>query len=284
MRAEQVDPIDERALELIRELDEEMLDRYPGMPVYGIDVENFAGSGGIFLLLHVGRMTPACGALRPLDEGQAEIRRMYVRPAFRGRGLARQLLADLERIAAESGVQVLRIGTGDRQPEALGLYRSAGYAEIPRYGDHTDNPHSFCLAKPLRTADESEFLQRFENCTLAEELWTHRAHVRMAWLHLTQAPRHEALDKIRSGILRYNTEVLGRRLQYHGTVTVAFTCIIADRIEPLETWREFEQHNAELFSHGMPVLMRYYSRQRLMSVEARRNFIEPDLQALPASA
>lgn len=76
----------------------------------------------------------ACGALQALDAQVGAIKRMYVRPAFRGRGIARQLLAALEEMALDAGHLVLRLDAGVYLPAALALLRSAGYGETPTHG------------------------------------------------------------------------------------------------------------------------------------------------------
>jgi GNAT superfamily N-acetyltransferase len=85
-----------------------------------------------------------CGALRPLGDGAAEVKRMYVVPEARGRGLSRVLLAGLEAAAAERGWTVLRLETGPRQPEAIRLYEGAGYRPVPAFGDYVDAPDAGC--------------------------------------------------------------------------------------------------------------------------------------------
>jgi putative acetyltransferase len=76
----------------------------------------------------------ACGALQFLDAQTGAIKRMYVRPAFRGRGIARQMLAALEEMALDAGYVVLRLDAGVYLPAALALLRSAGYDETPAHG------------------------------------------------------------------------------------------------------------------------------------------------------
>jgi GNAT superfamily N-acetyltransferase len=88
-----------------------------------------------------------CGAIQPLDAGTAEIKRMYVRPAYRGRGIARQMLAALEELAWSAGHLVLRLETGDFMPEAVKLCTSSGYLPIPSYGEYAGNPNSACFEK-----------------------------------------------------------------------------------------------------------------------------------------
>jgi GNAT superfamily N-acetyltransferase len=94
----------------------------------------------------------ACGAWQPLEPRVAELKRMYVRPAFRGRGIARQLIVALEEEALADGRPVLRLETGTYLPAAIGLYRSAGYAPIPVFGEYVGNPFSVCFEKSLVTA------------------------------------------------------------------------------------------------------------------------------------
>ncbi|MFC6021898.1 GNAT family N-acetyltransferase [Plantactinospora solaniradicis] len=91
----------------------------------------------------------ACGAIQALERDTAEIKRMYVRPAHRGQGLARQLLGALEEMALRAGHSVLRLETGSYLPAAIQLYISSGYAEIPVYGEYVDNPYSVCFEKRL---------------------------------------------------------------------------------------------------------------------------------------
>jgi len=128
---------------------------------------------------------------------------------------------------------------------------------------------------------DAEFLARFEACTLPESEWTHTAHIRVAWICLRQMSPGQALERIRSGILQYNTEVLKRRQKYHETVTVAFTRIVAERMREDEPWIEFEKRIDDILNSAEPILLRYYSADRLFSDDARRQFVEADVQELP---
>lgn len=90
-----------------------------------------------------------CGALRPLEAGAVELKRMYVRPEDRGRGLGWVILIALESEAERLGFGIVRLETGDFQPEAMSLYRAAGYREIPCYGPYVEGLHSRCFERRL---------------------------------------------------------------------------------------------------------------------------------------
>ena len=77
-----------------------------------------------------------CGALRALGPGTAEVKRMYVVPAARRRGVARQLLQGLESVALERGWTTLQLETGPAQPDAVGLYTGSGYRPIGAFGHY----------------------------------------------------------------------------------------------------------------------------------------------------
>jgi GNAT superfamily N-acetyltransferase len=95
----------------------------------------------------------ACGAIQPLGDGVAEIKRMYVRPQHRRQGLSRLILAALEELAMQRGYHTLRLETGRYLTPALGLYRAAGYRPIPLYGEYVDNPNSVCFEKILAVVE-----------------------------------------------------------------------------------------------------------------------------------
>ncbi|MET8529991.1 GNAT family N-acetyltransferase [Micromonospora sp. NPDC005172] len=105
-----------------------------------------------YLAVVVNGRAVACGGLQSLDAVTGEVKRMYVRPAYRGRGIARQLLAALEECAFRQGHSVVRLETGTYLPAAIGLYTSCGYEPIPVYGEYVGNPYSVCFAKRLPVA------------------------------------------------------------------------------------------------------------------------------------
>lgn len=137
------------------------------------------------------------------------------------------------------------------------------------------------LLQVLASAADRVFLESFERCELPEADWTHLAHIRVAWICLGTMRPDEALQRIREGILRYNTEILGRRHKYHETVTVAFVRIVSNRMSAEESWADFARRIDDLLDAESPLLLRYYSKSRLFSESARMNFLEPDLQNIP---
>ena len=102
-----------------------------------------------YLVAVVAGRAVACGAWQAMDGDVVELQRMYVRPAFRGRGIARQLIVAIEEEALAEGRPVIRLETGTYLPAAIALYQSAGYHQIPAYGEYIDNPHSVCFEKRL---------------------------------------------------------------------------------------------------------------------------------------
>lgn len=140
------------ARRLIDALDAELTLRYPGEPTNGIDAEDFEATGGVFLIGYLGTEAVACGAFRPTD-GAAEVKRMFVAPAYRGRGFARDILRGLEAEAAVRGFPRAILETGIRQPEAISLYRAEGWRPIPCFGQFAGDPMSLCFEKELDLSD-----------------------------------------------------------------------------------------------------------------------------------
>ncbi len=144
----------EDAQSLIRQLDEDLLRRYPALKaVHGLHPQDGADPNFTFVIARVDGNAVGCGALRRLKSGVGEVKRMFVLPEFRGRGIARNILQALESRARDLGYSLVWLETGIGQPEAIGLYRSARYCEFPGFGEYVGNPFSVCLEKRL---DERE--------------------------------------------------------------------------------------------------------------------------------
>ncbi len=132
----------------------ELAARFPGGPGafdparIAAPTTEFTPPHGVFLLAWLDGQAVGCGAVRTLDCISAEIKRMWVDPAARGRGIGRSLLAALERASAELGCRTVRLDTAAYLTEAFALYTSVGYREIPAYNDNPYAAH--WLEKQLR--------------------------------------------------------------------------------------------------------------------------------------
>ena len=149
------------AAALIAALNAELSARYPepGATHFRLDPDEVAPGSGAFLVVRVADRPVGCGALRTVRDPAlvatlgprvGELKRMYVAPEARGQGIGRALLARLEDEARALGLARLVLETGTRQHEALALYRGAGFAEIPPYGEYAaSSATSVCMAKVL---------------------------------------------------------------------------------------------------------------------------------------
>jgi len=143
---------------LINALNAELRGVYaePGATHFHLDPEEVAGGRGAFLVVYQEGTPVGCGALRLLDPETAELKRMYVSPSMRGKGLGRRLVAALEAEAWALGVRRLVLETGVRQAAALALYRKTGFKPIPLYGEYCLSPEtSICLGKELLAHDRA---------------------------------------------------------------------------------------------------------------------------------
>lgn len=118
-------------------------DHEPGVAPSAADVP-------VFLVARdAGGRAVACGGLRPLAPGRAEVKRMYVVPERRGSGVATVVLRAIEQEARGLGVQRLLLETGTLQPEALRFYLREGYARIENFGPYAGEEQSVCCARDL---------------------------------------------------------------------------------------------------------------------------------------
>ena len=111
--------------------------------------EDFVPPAGAFLLARLDGRPSGCGGFSRFDDTTAELRRMYVVPEARGRGLGKALVAWLLEAARDAGYTRIRLETGSRQEEALGLYKAAGFASIPCWGPYATDPKSRCFELDL---------------------------------------------------------------------------------------------------------------------------------------
>jgi GNAT superfamily N-acetyltransferase len=137
------------AEQLVDEVQEEYVRRYGGRDETAVDAGQFAAPYGAFFVATVDGEPIGCGGLRRHDDGVVEVKRMFVRGAYRRRGHARALLRALEDRARSSGYRTIILETGLAQPEAIALYASEGYAPIDGFGHYKDAPLSRSFAKEL---------------------------------------------------------------------------------------------------------------------------------------
>ncbi len=139
------------AQHLIGQLNAELTERYPeeGANFFHLGEEEVAEGRGGFFAAYSEDTPIGCGAVRIIEPGVAEFKRMYVAPAVRGQGVGRRIVEALEQESRRLGAHRIVLETGPRQPEAIALYARAGFAEIPLYGEYVDSQFSVCMAKEL---------------------------------------------------------------------------------------------------------------------------------------
>jgi len=130
-------PHSEVATYLIENLSAELGARYGDDGAGAFSPEEVQVPGGAFVVAWLDKRPVGCGALRPLERGVAEVKRMYVEKEARRQGIARQLLRNLESIATQFGYRALRLETGILQPDAIGLYKSAGQYEFRQLSEES---------------------------------------------------------------------------------------------------------------------------------------------------
>ena len=136
---------------LITALDAHLASRYPPEQRFGPNLkpEQIAQGLGTFVVARIDGRAVGCGAVRLLDEGTVEVKRMYVDPGVRGQGVAKQILSHLEGAGRELGAQRAVLETGIYQDEAIGLYRGAGYSHVDCWGEYATSPSSVCYEKAI---------------------------------------------------------------------------------------------------------------------------------------
>jgi ribosomal protein S18 acetylase RimI-like enzyme/orotate phosphoribosyltransferase len=147
----------------IEALDAYHIALYPAESNHLLDLDALAGPDIRFFVARVAGQALGCGALRVVAPEYGEVKRMFVSPEARGRKLGRRLLEAIEERARREGLRYLRLETGVHQPEALALYRSAGFQERPPFGEYRPDPLSVFLEKrlaPVTDLDHAAQLDR----------------------------------------------------------------------------------------------------------------------------
>src|SRR4051812_31696364 len=142
------EPADQpEVLRMIEVLDAQMTALYPPESNHLLDIAALSDPAVVFLVVRDDRQAIGCGALLRDPRGWGEMKRMYVRPEYRGRGIGKRLFAELEGIAREVRLPVLRLETGIHNVDAAALYRSAGFLECEAFGDYHPDPLSVFMEK-----------------------------------------------------------------------------------------------------------------------------------------
>ena len=134
-----------------------------------------------------------------------------------------------------------------------------------------------------------DFAARFQSCTLRAEEWTHAAHLVIGLWHVERFGPHEALDRLRTGIRRLNESFGGANTAtsgYHETITAAYVTLLSQFHERGPANVALADRVAQLLAGPLAardILFAFFSRERLMSTEARASWVEPDLAPLNLS-
>jgi len=152
LRVTAVEARDPQVLALLQALTDELaLAGYTAEQTFGYSTERLEQSGVRLVGALVDGELVGIGGLE-VDQHVGELKRFYVAPGHRGTGVAEALLRALVALAGESGVEVLRLETGDKQDAAIAFYRKHGFTPIPRFGPYVDSATSVCLERVLPSA------------------------------------------------------------------------------------------------------------------------------------
>jgi putative acetyltransferase len=142
-------PRQDDVIALIRQSDALMQSLYPADSNHLVDIDALGRPAVHLFVAREEGQALGCGAFVLGADGQAEMKRVFVAPAARGKGVARAIMEALEREAAMLGVTLMQLETGIRQPEAIALYRRFGYAERGPFGAYKPDPLSLFMEKRL---------------------------------------------------------------------------------------------------------------------------------------
>jgi putative acetyltransferase len=135
-------------IRLVQHLDKELWSRYGDEQSF-FDQFNKLNDINHVVVAYLDERAVGCGAIKHYIDNIAEVKRMYVSPEARGKGIAMRILDELERWAQELSFGSCILETGVAQPEAIRLYEKSGYVTIPNYGQYAGNDASVCMKKEL---------------------------------------------------------------------------------------------------------------------------------------
>jgi putative acetyltransferase len=136
-------PDSEDVAALIAELDTHLGSRgYPKASQHGYSIEKLQREAVAFFVIRCESVSAGCGGVQLYGTEYGELKRMYVRPAFRGLGLAKAMLRHLARYAQERGAALLRLETGIYETPAIALYEGFGFRRRSPFGEYREDPFS----------------------------------------------------------------------------------------------------------------------------------------------
>lgn len=133
---------------LILQLDLDLNGRY-GKDQEVYDSHNVIEFLETVVIAYFNNESAACGCFKKYDDSTIEIKRMFVKPQFRGKGISKLVLKELENWSSKLGYSKSVLETGKKQLEAIGLYTKSGYKIIDNYGPYVNMPNSVCMQKNL---------------------------------------------------------------------------------------------------------------------------------------
>ena len=142
-------PDSAEAVSLIDELEAFLVPLYPSESRHGFSVEKLVSEKVAFFILRYNGASAGCGGVKLFGMEYGEIKRIYVRPQYRGLGLSKLIMEALADYARENGIPILRLETGIHKPEAIGLYESLGYRRIGAFGEYKEDPLSVYFEKRI---------------------------------------------------------------------------------------------------------------------------------------
>ena len=138
------------ALQLLKELDDHLLAMpYPEESRHAFSVDRLIKENVAFFVTRIHGNPAACGGLKLFDTEYGEVKRMYVRPAYRGQGLGIEMLDYLADYARANEVSLLRLETGIYQKDAIGLYEKYGFQRRAPFGEYKEDPNSVYFEKSI---------------------------------------------------------------------------------------------------------------------------------------
>jgi GNAT superfamily N-acetyltransferase len=133
---------------LIDELQTHLASFYPPASQHGFSIQRLVDEQVAFFVLQCDGAPAGCGGIKFYPE-YGELKRIFVRPAYRGQGLSKRIMQRLETHAAEQGTHLVRLETGIYQQEAIALYERMGYQRIPPFGEYVFDPLSLYFEKTI---------------------------------------------------------------------------------------------------------------------------------------